>query len=332
MAIIEVMGLTKRFDVRTKAPGFMGGLRSLLSPRYDKVEALTNVDFTISEGEAVALIGPNGAGKSTAVKLLTGLLYPTSGDAVVLGMVPWRDRERLSYDIGVVFGHRSQLWYHLPPSDTFDLLSHLYDMDLAEYRRRRWWLVETFGLEPFMNTPVRNLSLGERMRCELAAALLHKPRILFLDEPSIGLDVVGKQVIRDLIGRINREEGTTVLLTSHDTGDIEQICRRALVLNKGRIVYKDDVRNLSQQFLHRKEIELKLGGPLTAVSVPGVEIVDAKEYTAKLLVDTRLAPVQDVVADLLARNHVLDLTINNPSLESTIAAIYSIHGREVETA
>jgi len=216
MAIIEVDNLTKTFSSRERAAGISGSLRSLVAPRYRVREAVKHIGFSLDAGEVLAFIGPNGAGKSTTIKMLTGILYPTAGTAYVLGMTPWQQRRELAYSISSVFGQKSQLWYHLPPQDTFNLLAHIYELEPQEYRKRRDFLIDVFDIGEHMRTPTRKLSLGERMRCELAAALLHKPRVVFLDEPTIGLDVIAKQRIRELIGQLNREEGLSVLLTSHD--------------------------------------------------------------------------------------------------------------------
>src|SRR5689334_3082923 len=207
MPAIAVEGLRKEFQVRVGRRGLAG----LLRPRSRAVTAVDGVSFAVEPGELVAFLGPNGAGKSTTIKILTGILHPSAGQASVLGLVPWRDRRRLAYRIAAVFGQRSQLWYHLPPADTFDLLARVYELDRATYRRRVERLIERFEIGPYLGTPVRRLSLGERMRCEIAAALLHGPAVVFLDEPTIGLDVIARQRIRELIRELNREEGTTVL-------------------------------------------------------------------------------------------------------------------------
>jgi len=198
-------------------------VKSLVRPDYRETRAVAGVCFRVNEGEALAFIGPNGAGKSTTIKMLTGILHPTSGRATVLGRVPWLERERLAFDIGSVFGQKSQLWLHLPPADSLGLLARIYEIPRADYLSRLERLVELFEIGPLMTTPVRKLSLGERMRCEVAAALIHSPRLVFLDEPTIGLDVIARQTIRDLIRRMNREEGVTVFLTSHDVGDASAI-------------------------------------------------------------------------------------------------------------
>ena len=193
----------------------------------------------------MAFIGPNGAGKSTTIKMLTGILHPTSGEATVLGLTPWKDRERLSYKIGSVFGQKSQLWYHLPPIDTFNLLGKIYEMDQSEQIKRRDFLVETFEIGDLMKTPVRKLSLGQRMRCEIAASLLHKPEVIFLDEPTIGLDVVARQNVRQTLKQWNDQEKATIFLTSHDVGDIEYLAGRVVIINHGQIVLDDQVKTLN---------------------------------------------------------------------------------------
>src|SRR5260370_3240873 len=232
MSIIEVDGLAKTFRSRERSAGLAGSLRSFIAPRYREREAVKHISFALEPGEILAFIGPNGAGKSTTIKILTGILYPTSGKAQVLGLIPWQQRRKLAYHISSVYGQKSQLWYHLPSQDTFNLLARIYELDMAEYRKRRGFLVEVFDIADYMRTPARKLSLGERMRCELAAALLHKPSVIFLDEPTIGLDVIANQRIRDLIGQLQVEEAATVFLTSHSAGHIKQVCRRAIVINQ----------------------------------------------------------------------------------------------------
>ncbi|MGH2351628.1 MAG: ABC transporter ATP-binding protein, partial [Chloroflexota bacterium] len=263
--------------------------------------------------------------KSTTIKMLTGILYPTSGEARVLGFVPWQQRRLLAYNIAAVFGQKSQLWYHLPPQATFDLLARIYDLEAATYRRRVTELVELFELGPHLRTPVRRLSLGERMRCEIAAALLHRPKVLFLDEPTIGLDVIAKQRIRSLIRRLNTEDGVTVFLTSHDAGDVEQICRRVVVINHGAIILDAPVSTLKREYLQNKVIDLKLAGDERVPDIlpfPGVTTLERGDWGLRLEVDTTRQPVDAVIAHLVARYRVADITIADPPLEEIIAHIY----------
>jgi ABC-2 type transport system ATP-binding protein len=335
--------------------GLAGSVRSFVAPRYREREAVKHISFSLEAGEVLAFIGPNGAGKSTTIKMLTGILYPTSGKAQVLGLVPWKQRRKLAYSISSVFGQKSQLWYHLPPQDTFDLLAHIYELDMTEYRKRRAFLVDVFAIAAYMSTPARKLSLGERMRCELAAALLHKPQVLFLDEPTIGLDVLAKQRIRDLIGQLNAEERVTVFLTSHDAGDIEQVCRRAIVINHGDIILDAPVSTLKRDYLKAKTVDLLLDEPVEpllktdpesgkqrlSIQLPssiheelhdmtGVQILKAKGRELQLEVDTSRSPLEPILAAIMQRCHILDMTITDPPMEEIIAAIYSEQRQEEE--
>ena len=347
MSIIEVEALAKTFKTRERAAGLSGSLHSFIAPRYRQREAVKPISFTLESGELLAFIGPNGAGKSTTIKMLTGILHPTSGKASVLGLTPWRQRRKLSFRIASVYGQKSQLWYHLPPQDTFDLLARIYELDMTEYRKRRSFLVEVFDIEDYMRTPARKLSLGERMRCELAAALLHKPAVIFLDEPTIGLDVIAKQRIRDLIGQLQVEEGVTVFLTSHDAGDIEQVCRRAIVINHGEIILDAPVAKLKRDYLKVKTVDLLLKGPAhtllkidsntgkqrLSIRLPaslheeiqdteGVQVLKAKGHGLKLAIDTSRTPLEPVIAAVMQHCHILDMTISDPPMEEIIATIY----------
>ena len=322
MSIIKINNLTKTFVTTEKQPGLAGSLRSLLHPNRREICAVKDVTFDVAEGERLAFIGPNGAGKSTTIKMLVGILYPTSGQAQVLGKTPWRDRQKLAYEIGAVFGQKSQLWYHLPPEDSFELLARIYELDMATYRQRMARLVELFEIGDYLQSPVRKLSLGERMRCEIAASLLHHPRILFLDEPTIGLDVVVKQRIRDLILELNQQEGVTIFLTSHDAGDVEILCKRAMVINHGEVIYDGKVSTLRRDYIRTKTVSLKLGEPWQGFNSPGVQVLKHKGYGVKLEVDTGVVPIEEVVGRLLARYAVVDINVDNPPMEKIIARIY----------
>ncbi|MEJ2207637.1 MAG: ATP-binding cassette domain-containing protein [Anaerolineae bacterium] len=320
--VIQVQDLAKTFVAREKQPGLRGSLRALVRPQERRTEAVKGISFQVEKGERVAFIGPNGAGKSTTIKMLVGILYPTSGTAQVLGKVPWRQRQRLAYDIGAVFGQKSQLWYHLPPRDSFDLLARIYEIEPASYRQRLAHLIELFDIGEYLEAPVRKLSLGERMRCEIAASLLHRPQILFLDEPTIGLDVVVKQRIRDLILEMNQQERVTIFLTSHDAGDVEVLCKRAMVINHGDVIFDGRVSTLRRDYIQSKTISLKLGEPWQGFQAPGVEVLKHKGYGVKLQVDTGQVPIEDVVSRLLTRYSIADINVDNPPMEEIIGRIY----------
>ena len=285
--------------------------------------------------------------------MLTGILYPSDGKAHVLGLTPWQQRRKLAFRIASVFGQKSQLWYHLPPQDTFGLLARIYELDMNEYRKRRDFLVDVFDIADYMRTPARKLSLGERMRCELAAALLHRPSIIFLDEPTIGLDVIAKQRIRDLIGQLNVEEGVTVFLTSHDAGDIEQVCRRAIVINHGEIILDTPVAKMKRDYLKVKTVDLLLEEPAAtllktdtasdeqrlSIQLPssiheemlvteGIQVLKAKGHGLKLEIDTSRCPLEPIIAAIMQHCHILDMTISDPPMEEIIARIYGEKGRE----
>ncbi|MGO8673160.1 MAG: ATP-binding cassette domain-containing protein [Capsulimonadaceae bacterium] len=322
-SVICVEGLRKEFRAKQKQPGLAGSLRAFVRPTYRVSTAVRDIEFSVNAGDLVAFIGPNGAGKSTTIKMLTGILHPSGGNARVLGLTPWRDRQTLAFNIASVFGQRSQLWQHLPPLDTFNLLARIYEIDPVEYRARVRSLIDLFELGPLMQTPARKLSLGERMRCEIAAALLHRPAVVFLDEPTIGLDVVAKVRIRELLRRMNREEGTTIFLTSHDTGDIEQVCERVMVVNHGALVLDTSIVELKRSYLRTKVIDLKLHGASDDLHLPGVTVLSRSEYGVRVSVNTDEHGIDAVVGRLLAHYSVHDITIEDPPMEEIITRIYA---------
>lgn len=244
MQAIKVENLSKTFQVRQKEKGMRGSIKAIFNPQVKEIKAVDGISFGVEEGEMLAFIGPNGAGKSTTIKMLTGILYPDGGRAEVMGIDPTKRRKQLAYQIGTVFGQKEQLWTHLTPYDNFKFFSAIYDIPDGEAERRIKEMGELFELGAFINTPVRNLSLGQRIRCEIVASLIHKPKILFLDEPTIGLDPVVKETIRSLIKEMNRELHTTIFLTSHDVGDIEKLCKRIIIVNAGQIVLDDSMEHL----------------------------------------------------------------------------------------
>ena len=319
MGAISVENLRKVFLMKAKGTS---RLQDLFRPRLAPVEAVKGVSFTVERGEVVAFIGPNGAGKSTTIKMLTGILHPSSGVATVLSLIPWKDRQKLAMLVGSVFGQKSQLWLHLPARDTFRLLSHIYEVEDAAFRKRLSHLVEVFELEELLHVPVRKLSLGQRMRCEIAACLLHKPEILFLDEPTIGLDVVAKRRIRELIAHINKEEGVTVFLTSHDTGDIESLCKRVMVINRGEIILDASPQELRREFLSFKTIGVRLEEEIAEFSYPGVTVLKHKGTGLKLRIDTGTTTVDEVYVALRQHSRLVDIYISDPSLDEVIEEIY----------
>lgn len=255
MQAIRVEDLSKTFRIKRKEKGMAGSIRAILHPKTEEIRAVKGVSFDVEEGEMLAFIGPNGAGKSTTIKMLTGILYPDGGRVEVLGIDPTKKRKQLAYQIGTVFGQKEQLWTHLTPYDNFRFFGAIYDLSEKETEPRIKELSERFALGAFIDTPVRNLSLGQRIRCEMVASLLHKPKVLFLDEPTIGLDPVVKENIRSLIRQMNREENTTIFLTSHDVGDIEKLCRRIIIVNTGQIVLDDSMEKLKEHYLREKGVE-----------------------------------------------------------------------------
>jgi ABC-2 type transport system ATP-binding protein len=306
MAAIEVARLSKRFG----ATGRRGAA----------IEAVRSLTFSVDAGERLAYIGPNGAGKSTSIKMLTGILHPTSGDARVLGLVPWSERRRLARHIGTLFGQRSQLWFELTPRQTYALLVRIYGLGSAD--RRIDELADLLEAADLVDVPVRSLSLGQRMRCELLASMLHSPRVLFLDEPSIGLDLLAKQRLRDLIVRLNEQEGTTIFLTSHDVSDIEHVARRVIVINHGVMIYDDSVSRMRRSLLNRKLLEVRFEEDPGPLQIEGVSVIKQRGHGFKLAVDTDRHSIREVLDDLLDRFHVADISVLDPPLEEVIGNIY----------
>ena len=327
MEMIEVWNLKKGYRIARKSTGIMGNLRHLVMPRYDTLEAVRGISFRIEEGESVAFLGLNGAGKSTTIKMLTGILYPDGGRVEVMGIDPTKKRRQLAYEIGTVFGQKEQLWTHLTPYDNFCFFGAIYDLSGGESERRIAELSEIFELSDFINTPVRNLSLGQRIRCEIVASLIHKPKVLFLDEPTIGLDPVVKENIRMLIKQMNRELHTTIFLTSHDIGDIEKLCKRIVIVNSGQIVMDDSMEHLKYHYLNKKIVEVKLQEETALPPTEGITILKQKGSHVRLEVDTSVMKINDALRSIDAE-HVEDINISNIPLENIIMEIYRSEGRE----
>jgi ABC-2 type transport system ATP-binding protein len=254
--LIELKNISKSFKVFRRSPGLSKAFKSLFKREYELVRALEDVSFKIDEGEMVAYIGPNGAGKSTTIKIMSGILNPDSGSCIINGKVPWKNRIDYVKDIGVVFGQRSQLWWDVPVADSFELLKDIYRIPYNQFKSNKAMLTELLKLDDIIKTPTRQLSLGQRMRCEIAASLLHSPKILFLDEPTIGLDAVSKIAVRDFIKTINKEKKTTVILTTHDTQDIEALCKRMILIGKGKVLLDGNFEQLKQRFSEGGELNI----------------------------------------------------------------------------
>lgn len=320
---IEVSSLRKIYRrALPRSPGVISGLRNFLRPHWEDAVALKGIAFSIGRGDRVAFLGPNGAGKSTTIKILSGILRQTSGSVSVLGADPVEDRRTLRYRVGSVFGNRSQLWYHLPPIDTFRLLARIYSLDSATFERRLADLVGSFRIESLVNRPVRGLSLGERMRCELVASLLHAPEVLFLDEPTIGLDVTAKGIIRDILIERSEQEGITLLFTSHDMGDIEKVCPRAIVINEGSLVFDGSVTSLKAQFGRERVVRVHTSTERFDVDMPCVSVAEQVPYAVTLLVDGATTSVPRVLAELASRDEVIDISSSEIPLEEVIKELY----------
>ena len=323
--VIKITNLSKSFVVRETSPGILGTLKGLFFAKKHNIPAINALSFDVKGGERIAFIGPNGAGKSTTIKMLTGILHPTSGHVEVLGCVPWKDRHTLGHQIGTVFGQRTQLWYHLPPSDTFHLLSKIYEIPRKVFQSRLDELTALFEIEPLMSKPVRQLSLGERMRCEIVASLLHRPKILFLDEPTIGLDINAKLMIRGLLNKLSRDHGTTLFLTSHDTADIEQVCDRVIVMDKGSIITDSSLKDLKKAYMKKKIVTLATDEESISLTLPGIKVLECTPYHFSCEVDTGLTSIDRVIQEALKSTTLKDVTIEDPSMEEVIRLLYQTH-------
>ena len=322
MSQIVVENLQKSFWIAHRAPGLWGAFRGLARRSYREVRALDGVSFSIQPGELVGYIGPNGAGKSTTVKVLAGILVPDSGRCEVLGRVPWQQRIAHVAGIGVVFGQRTQLWWDLPVIESFDLLRDIYRVPQTDYARARDELIALLGLENLLDTPVRQLSLGQRMRCDLAASLLHSPPILFLDEPTIGLDAVSKLAVRDFIRKLNRDRGVTVILTTHDMDDIEALCSRIMVIGEGKILSDGPLDELRRRVSAERWLTVDLDDEAEGFADPDTRLIERSGHRLRLAFDPQVISPAALIARITARHSVRDLFVENPPIESIIARIY----------
>ncbi|MCY4093798.1 MAG: ABC transporter ATP-binding protein [Gammaproteobacteria bacterium] len=319
MPQILVDGLSKTFRVAERKSGLLGAFGGLIHRQYRTVDALSDVTFSIDEGELVGYIGPNGAGKSTTIKILSGILVPSNGRCEVDGRAPWKQRRKHVASIGVVFGQRTQLWWDLPVIESFDLLRDIYRVPRSAYERRRDELIEMLDLNDLLDTPVRQLSLGQRVRCDIAAALLHEPKILFLDEPTIGLDAVSQLNVRAFIKQLSREQNVTVLLTTHDLDDIEALCDRILVLNDGRLLMDGSIEELRKRYGDGRYVAVELES-FTDVS-PAHENVVVERSDSHILFSVE-SDVPTFIDEVLQRYPVKDLLITHPPIERVVATMY----------
>ncbi len=329
MPIIEVRDLVKEFRRHKRYPGPLGAVRTLFTREYTTHKAVDGVSFSIGRGEAVGYVGPNGAGKSTTIKMLTGILVPTSGRVLVNGRVPHQARRENARRIGVVFGQRSQLWWDLPLIDSFDLHRHVYGIAPDRYRENLGFCEAVLGVGEFAQVPVRQLSLGQRMRAELAMALLHEPEILFLDEPTIGLDVLAKDRIREFLRAVNREREVTIILTTHDLKDIEEICPRLMVINTGRVIYDGTVSDLKARLGDRREIAVEFERDPGSVKLPGAELVRDEGARKRYRFDRGRVSAFDLLRSLEGRYPVADVSLEEANIEEVIRELYRQMGREV---
>ncbi len=322
MPIIETRNLRKVFRTVKRRPGALGAMRTLLSRSFEERVAVDGVSMSLEAGELVGYIGPNGAGKSTTIKMLTGILVPSSGDVTVAGIIPYERRKINGRNIGVVFGQRSQLYWDLPLVESFELLRAIYGIVQATYRRNLDEFVEILDMKDFLRTPVRQLSLGQRMRGDFAAAMLHDPKIVYLDEPTIGLDVVAKEAIREFIARINNERGTTIILTTHDLADVERLCRRIVMIDRGTIIYDGDVERIKSEYGRFRTLVLRFEVVPRDPHLDGAELLAADGATASFRFDRNLGGADRLIRQASEKYSLEDVTLEEPDLESIIRRIY----------
>lgn len=322
MSFINVSHITKTFKVAKKKSGIKATLKSFIKREYKYIDAIKDISFSIEEGSIIGFIGQNGAGKSTTIKILSGILTPDSGTVTVNGLIPWQDRKEYVKELGVVFGARSQLWWDIPAEDTFNLLKDIYKIEDSKFNERKEYLVKLLNIEDIIHVPVRQLSLGQRMRCEIAASLLHEPKILFLDEPTIGLDALSKQIVRDFINKINKEQKVTVILTTHDMSDIEALAKHIIIVCKGEIVYDGPLKNLKQKYDHHKYVTVTTNTKITKLRKKGIIKQERNQEGYRFKIDSHILNVSDFLNYLSKKVNINDLEIDNESLDNIIINLY----------
>lgn len=322
MSFINVDCISKTFKVAKRNSGLKAALKSFFKREYTYIDAVKNVSFSIEKGEVVGYIGPNGAGKSTTIKMLSGILLPTAGNIRVNGLDPFKDRKKYVSNIGVVFGQRSQLSWDIPAEDTFDLLKDIYDLSDKEYQKTKTELVNLLNIQEVMKQPVRSLSLGQRMRCEIAASLLHKPKILFLDEPTIGLDAESKKIVRDFIKKLNKNHKTTVILTTHDMTDIEALAKRIILIGKGELLYDGTLSNLKKKYGSYKEVLVSTNEKIDKIRLKGI-IKKSKNINGySFIIDSNVLSLSKLLNNLSLKYVINDIDIKNESIDDVILKLY----------
>ena len=322
MSFIEVNNITKTFKVPVRSAGLKQSIKSFFNRKYTLVNAVKKVSFNIDKGEIIGYIGPNGAGKSTTIKILSGILTPSSGSVKIDGITPWISRKKYVKDIGVVFGQRSQLWWDIPAEDTFDLLCEIYKLNKDEYQKTKEELIDKLSLKDIIKVPVRQLSLGQRMRCEIAASLIHKPKILFLDEPTIGLDAVSKKVVRDFIKKINHEQNVTVILTTHDMSDIEALAKRIILIGKGEVLYDGSLKKLKNKYESLSYITVNTSDSTSLIKKKGIiskeKVTDGYRFT----IDTKIIDISSFLNYLSNKIKINDIEIEKENVDDIIIKLY----------
>ena len=321
--IITVKHISKSFKISKREAGIKNAIKSFFKRKYQIINSLEDINFSIKEGEIVGYIGPNGAGKSTTIKIMAGILVPTSGECTVNGYTPWKDRKKYVKNIGVVFGQRSGLWWDVPPIDSFELLKDIYEIPQAEYEKKLNELKEYLNLDDILNIPTRQLSLGQRMRCEIASALLHNPKVLFLDEPTIGLDAVSKLALRKCIKQINEKTKITIILTTHDMQDIEALTKRIILIGKGKILYDGSLKKIKNKYNGNKKINIKFKYTNKKIKLQNADIVEQTEETASIMLKNKEESMANILNELTSQVDVVDMSIEEMSTDDIIAKLYN---------
>lgn len=322
--IIDVQNICKTFKITKRAKGFKGTLKNVFHPEHEYKKAVDNISFKINEGEMVGFIGPNGAGKSTTVKMLSGILYPDSGDINIAGYIPHKQRKEYVANIGVVFGQKSQISWDLSAMDSYEVIKHIYKIPHKKYKDNLERFIELLDMSKFVNQPVRQLSLGQRMRADIAAALLHSPKIVFFDEPTIGIDVVGKEKIRSFIKTLNKTDNITMIFTTHDMQDIEKTCERLIIIDDGKKLYDGSFENVKSNYVSSRIVEVEFEEPLQQISIDNVSISDSENNKNKKLIsfDNTRVNINDLMSQLLNNYKVKDISVKEPEIDSIIRDIY----------